>query len=135
MAGLRGPVRREPPPQLKGVTPLPGSSDDGDVRAATEGSLVPPGVSGAGAPKDCSKGLGSRFKEPPGPVKKSGVFAAVCCWPGRGGGARGLAGPAFAEGSGFRAASCCLGSFWASKQRCWRRRPGGVCACVHARAR
>lgn len=68
MAGLRGPVRREPPPQLKGVTPLPGSNDDGDVRAATEGSLVPPGVSGAGAPKDCSKGLGSRFKEPPGPL-------------------------------------------------------------------
>lgn len=63
MAGLRGPVLRDPPPQANGVTPVPGRSEDGDVRAATEGSLVPPGVSGA--PKDCSKGLGSRLKEPP----------------------------------------------------------------------
>lgn len=34
MAGLRGPVRNDPPPQLNGVAPLvPGSSDDGDVKA------------------------------------------------------------------------------------------------------
>lgn len=66
MAGLRGPVLREPPPQLKGVVPVPGSSDEGDVIAATGGSLVPPGVSGAplvakgvSPPNDFSKGLGS----------------------------------------------------------------------------
>jgi len=63
MAGLSGPVRREPPPQLNGVTPVPGRREDGEVRAATDGSFVPPGVSG-GAPKDCSKGLGSRLNEP-----------------------------------------------------------------------
>lgn len=38
--------------------------DDGDARAATGGSLVPPGVSGA-PPKDCSNGFGSRLSEPP----------------------------------------------------------------------
>ena len=66
MAGLRGPVRSEPPPQAKGVTPVPGRRDDGEVRAATEGNLVPPGVSGAPpVPKDCSKGLGSRLNDPP----------------------------------------------------------------------
>lgn len=64
MAGLRGPVRREPPPQLKGVALLPGKREDGDVRAATEGSLVPPGVSGPLPPKDCSKGFGSKLREP-----------------------------------------------------------------------
>jgi hypothetical protein len=62
MAGLSGPVRREPPPQANGV--LPGRREDGDVRAATDGSLVPPGVSGA-APllNDCSKGFGSRLSD------------------------------------------------------------------------
>jgi len=70
MAGLNGPVLREPPPQLNGVTPLPGSSDDGDVRAATDGSLVPPGVSGAPPLKDCSNGLGSRLRDPPSWAEK-----------------------------------------------------------------
>ncbi len=70
MAGLRGPVRKDPVPQLNGVAPPPpGRSDDGDVRAATEGSLVPPGVSGA-PPKDCSNGLGSRLRDPPGGLEK-----------------------------------------------------------------
>lgn len=64
MAGLRGPVRSEPPPQLNGVALGPGKRDEGDVKAATEGNLVPPGVSGA-PPKDCSKGLGSRLRDPP----------------------------------------------------------------------
>jgi hypothetical protein len=43
---------------------LPGRREDGDVRAATDGSLVPPGVSGA-APllNDCSKGFGSRLSD------------------------------------------------------------------------
>lgn len=72
MAGLKGPVRSEPPPQLKGVVPVPGSKDDGDVMAATGGSLVPPGVSGAALaprdgspvpPKDRSKGFGSWFND------------------------------------------------------------------------
>ncbi len=64
MAGLSGPVRSEPPPQANGV--LPGSREDGDVRAATDGSLVPPGpgVSGGAPPKDCSKGFGSRLSDP-----------------------------------------------------------------------
>lgn len=65
MAGLSGPVRREPPPQLKGVALVPGSRDEGDVKAATLGSLVPPGVSGPPPPNDCSNGLGSRLREPP----------------------------------------------------------------------
>jgi hypothetical protein len=66
MAGLRGPVLREPPPQPNGVTPVPGSRDDGEVSAATDGSFVPPGVSGGAPPKDCSNGLGSRLNaEPP----------------------------------------------------------------------
>lgn len=61
-------MRNEPPPQLKGVTPVPGRSDEGDVSAATGGSFVPPGVSGAPPPpKDCSNGLGSRLKSPPPP--------------------------------------------------------------------
>lgn len=66
MAGLRGPVRREPPPQLNGVVPVPGSREEGEVMAATGGNLVPPGVSGAALvasvgspPKDFSKGFGS----------------------------------------------------------------------------
>lgn len=66
MAGLRGPVRSEPPPQLKGVFPVPGSSDEGEVMAATGGNFVPPGVSGGpppavrlSPPNDLSKGLGS----------------------------------------------------------------------------
>ena len=59
-----GTCPQRPAAQLKDVTPLPGSSDDGDVSAATDGSFVPLGVSGA-PPKDCSKGLGSRLKEPP----------------------------------------------------------------------
>lgn len=47
MAGLSGPVRSDPPPQLNGVAPLvPGSSDEGDANVWTEGNLVPPGVSG-----------------------------------------------------------------------------------------
>lgn len=75
MAGLRGPVRNEPPPQLKGVGVVPGRREDGEVRAATGGSLVPPGVSGPPPPKDCSNGLGSRLREPPTcVVKKSGVL-------------------------------------------------------------
>jgi len=64
MAGLKGPVRSELLPQGNGVVPPPGSRDDGDVRAATGGSLVPPGVSGAPL-KDCSKGFGSRLSEWP----------------------------------------------------------------------
>lgn len=65
MAGLKGPVRNEPPPQLKGVELPPGRSEDGDVNDATEGSLVPPGVSGPPPPpKDCSKGFGSRLRDP-----------------------------------------------------------------------
>lgn len=65
MAGDSGPVLREPPGQLKGVVPVPGNKDEGDVIAATGGSLVPPGVSGAPRvgspplPKDFSKGFGS----------------------------------------------------------------------------
>lgn len=58
-------MRKEPPPQLKGVALAPGKSDDGEVKAATDGSLVPPGVSGPPPPKDCSKGLGSRLRDPP----------------------------------------------------------------------
>jgi hypothetical protein len=60
-------VRNEPPPQApKGVAVPVGSRDEGEVKAATDGSLVPPGVSGAPPPKDCSNGLGSRLREPPG---------------------------------------------------------------------
>lgn len=68
MAGLSGPARRElPPPQLKGVPDPPASIAEGDVRDATGGSFVPPGVSGAPGPrrgsppplKDFSKGFGS----------------------------------------------------------------------------
>ncbi len=74
MAGLRGPVRKEPPPQLNGVAPPAGSSDEGDVRLATGGSLAAaaPGVSGVAPPppKDCSKGFGSRLKDPPGGLEK-----------------------------------------------------------------
>lgn len=82
-------MRKEPPPQLNGVAAVPGSNEEGDVNAATEGSFVPPGVSGA-PPKDCSNGLGSRLRDPPAwTAKKSGVLPG--CWPGRGGGARGLA--------------------------------------------
>jgi len=62
IAGLSGPVRSEPPPQVKGVTPVPGRREDGDVREATDGSLVPPGVSGA-PPNDCSKGFGSKLRD------------------------------------------------------------------------
>lgn len=77
MAGLSGPVRSEPPPQLKGVDPVPGSSDDGEVMEATGGNFVPPGVSvgpplapSVGSPpNDLSKGLGSWFNEPPGPLR------------------------------------------------------------------
>jgi hypothetical protein len=110
IAGLSGPVLSEPPPPQNGVPPVPGRSDEGDVNAATGGSLVPPGVSGgAPPPKDCSNGLGSRLNDPPsGAPKKSGVFVA-CCWPGRGGGARGLAASALDATSGLRVASC-LGS-------------------------
>jgi len=73
------------------VVPPPGSRDDGDVRAATGGSLVPPGVSGAPL-KDCSKGLGSRLSEwpPTEKAKRSGVLPEGCGWAGRGGGASGL---------------------------------------------
>lgn len=78
MAGLRGPVRNEPPPQLNGVAAVPGSNDEGEVREATEGSLVPPGVSGPPPPKDCSNGLGSRLRDPTGVVKKSGVLPGCC---------------------------------------------------------
>lgn len=100
MAGLRGPVRSEPPPQVKGVDVEPWRRADGEVKAATEGSFVPPGVSGPLPPKDCSKGLGSRLREPPDwLVKKSGVL--VPCWPGRGGGARGFVVVAFDEASVF----------------------------------
>lgn len=70
MAGLKGPVRSEPPPQLNGVFPVPGSSDEGEVMAATGGNLVPPGVSGGAPPavrlsppNDLSKGFGSWVKE------------------------------------------------------------------------
>src|ERR1700761_7504161 len=78
MAGLRGPVLSEPPPQGNGVTPVPGRREDGDVRAATEGSLVPPGVSGAAPPpKDCSKGFGSRLNDPPAPASDSAFSALV----------------------------------------------------------
>lgn len=69
MAGLRGPDRREPG-QLKGVFPVPGSIDDGDASAATDGSFVPPGVSGPGTPNDCSNGLGSRLNDPGGLFEK-----------------------------------------------------------------
>lgn len=66
MAGLRGPVRNEPPPQLNGVLLLPGRSEEGEVSDATEGNLVPPGVSGPlPPPNECSKGLGSRLRDPP----------------------------------------------------------------------
>jgi hypothetical protein len=65
MAGLRGPVLSEWPPQLKGVVPVaPGSRAEGDVSEATLGSLVPPGVSTVPpppSPKDCSNGFGSRW--------------------------------------------------------------------------
>jgi len=69
MAGLRGPVRKEPG-QLKGVFPVPPIRADGEVRAASGGSLVPPGVSGLVTPNDCSKGLGSRLREPGGLLAK-----------------------------------------------------------------
>lgn len=67
MAGLSGPVRNDPPPQLKGVEPVPGSNDEGEVIEATGGSFVPPGVSGGpplapsvgSPPNDLSKGFGS----------------------------------------------------------------------------
>ena len=42
-----------------------GRSDDGEVRAATEGNLVPPGVSGGALPNCCSNGFGSRLNDPP----------------------------------------------------------------------
>jgi hypothetical protein len=33
MAGLKGPVRSDPPPQLNGVAPVvPGSNEEGDVK-------------------------------------------------------------------------------------------------------
>lgn len=69
IAGLSGPDRKDPPGQLNGVVPLPGTKADGDVMAATGGSFVPPGVSG-GAPNDCSNGLGSRLRDPPPGLEK-----------------------------------------------------------------
>jgi hypothetical protein len=89
MAGLSGPVLRDPPPQLNGVLPLPGKRDEGDVKAATLGNLVPPGVSTVlvavplpPVPNDCSNGFGSR-------LSWLGKYSPS---PGFGGGARGRAG-------------------------------------------
>lgn len=97
IAGLSGPVRSELTPQLKGVVAPPGRSDEGDVNAATDGSLVPPGVSGApGAPKDCSKGLGSRLRDPAGcPEKVSDAVPVGLI----GGGAKGSTGFVTSEAS------------------------------------
>jgi hypothetical protein len=58
MAGLKGPERKEfvqvyPPVEL-----APGKA--GEAMDATGGSNDLPGVSSDGAPKDCSKGLGSK---------------------------------------------------------------------------
>lgn len=51
---------RKEPPQLYGVAPPPGRRGAGDVRAATDGSFVPPGVStDVPVAKECSKGFGS----------------------------------------------------------------------------
>lgn len=60
IAGLSGPDRNEL--TQPGVPPTPKGA--GDVRLATDGSPVNlPGVSAVvGAPKDCSKGLGSSWK-------------------------------------------------------------------------
>jgi hypothetical protein len=54
MAGLSGPARSDDD-QL-GVSPGKGV---GEVMLATGGSIVRPGVSTEGFPKDCSKTLGS----------------------------------------------------------------------------
>lgn len=105
MAGLKGPVLREPPPQLNGVFPFPGSSDEGEVKEATLGNFVPPGVSTVPAaapvpllppvPNDCSKGLGSR-------LNWLGKYSPS---PGLGGGASGRPG-SFAGPSGLESEAC-----------------------------
>lgn len=68
MAGLKGPDRS--PPQKFGVALEP-KRPAGEVRACTEGSLVPPGVctpppvaSPPPPANERSKGLASLFKEP-----------------------------------------------------------------------
>lgn len=57
MAGLNGPERSEPCQLYPPVELVPGMA--GEVRDATGGKSVLPGVSVDGAPNDCSKGLNS----------------------------------------------------------------------------